>query len=94
MTSDLTSHQLTAAREPIAIDYHPIEGPARPLLVSGEQLHANACLHCGSDEQQLHTAGHAYTHTGGLAWVVVACAAHIALGREQAREAGAEPEPA
>ncbi|MFI9272878.1 hypothetical protein ACIGXM_19450 [Kitasatospora sp. NPDC052896] len=87
MTSDLTSHQLTAARPPIAIDYHPIDGPAQQLLVSGEQLHANACLYCGS-EQQLHTAGHAYTHSGGLGWVVVACAAHLTLAREQGLPGG------
>ncbi|MFE9425007.1 hypothetical protein ACFYNO_18760 [Kitasatospora sp. NPDC006697] len=86
MTSDLTSHQLTAGRPPIPIDYHPIEGPARQLMVSGEQLHANACLYCGTDQQQLHTAGHAYTHSGGLAWVVVACAAHLALGRAEAAQ--------
>ncbi|PYC69795.1 hypothetical protein C7C46_27935 [Streptomyces tateyamensis] len=86
MTSDLTSHQLTAARAAIPIDYHPIEGPTQQLLVSGEQLHANACLYCGT-EQQLHTAGHAYTHSSGLAWVVVACAAHLALGRAEVRAA-------
>ncbi|WP_329569810.1 hypothetical protein [Kitasatospora sp. NBC_01266] len=89
MTSDLTSHQLTAARPPIPIDYHPIDGPAQQLLVSGEQLHANACLYCGTDQQQLHTAGHAYTHSGGLAWVVVACAAHLALGRAEVQAANA-----
>ncbi|MDH6142955.1 MULTISPECIES: hypothetical protein [Kitasatospora] len=95
MTSDLTSHQLTAGRPPIPIDYHPIEGPAQHLLVSGEQLHANACLYCGTDQQQLHTAGHAYTHSGGLAWVVVACAAHLALGRaEVAQSAAAAAEAA
>ncbi|WP_035796562.1 hypothetical protein [Kitasatospora mediocidica] len=92
MTSDLTFHQLTAARPPIAIDYHPIEGPAQQLLVSGEQLHANACLHCGTDQQQLLTAGHAYTHAGGLAWVVVACAAHLARSQEHSR-AGALEQP-
>ncbi|WP_327066073.1 hypothetical protein OG500_09480 [Kitasatospora sp. NBC_01250] len=89
MTSDLTPHQLTAARPPIAIDYHPIDGPAQQLLVSGEQLHADACLYCGTDQQQLHTAGHAYTHSGGLAWVVVACAAHLALGRAEVQAAQA-----
>ncbi|MGF1429909.1 hypothetical protein [Kitasatospora sp. LaBMicrA B282] len=95
MTSDLTFHQLTAARPPIPIDYHPIDGPAQHLLVSGEQLHANACLYCGTDQQELHTAGHAYTHTGGLAWVVVACAAHLALGRAEVQAAQAvQPVPA
>ncbi|MCX4745496.1 hypothetical protein OG455_08165 [Kitasatospora sp. NBC_01287] len=89
MTSDLTTHQLTAARPPIPIDYHPIDGPAQQLLVSGEQLHADACLYCGTDQQQLHTAGHAYTHSGGLAWVVVACAAHLALGRAEVQAAQA-----
>ncbi|MFE0464294.1 hypothetical protein ACFW1A_34075 [Kitasatospora sp. NPDC058965] len=93
MTSDLTSHQLTAAQSPIPIDYHPIGGAAQQLLVSGEQLHANACLYCGT-EQQLHTAGHAYTHSGGLAWVVVACAAHLALGRAEVQAAALPAEPA
>lgn len=48
------------------------------------QLHAQACIVCGTTEEPLLPAGHVYTKARGggqLGWAVVACAKHREGGR-------------
>ncbi len=60
------------------------EAPALPPSPTDEQLHAKACITCGSTAAPLTAAGHRHTptgaHTAPLGWAVVACADHASEG--------------
>ncbi|MFJ9771260.1 hypothetical protein ACIRVF_08445 [Kitasatospora sp. NPDC101157] len=61
----------------VLVEYRPLDGEPREIRVTGEQLHARACIvgsSCSGDV--LVDAGHVHTTTGErsapLGWAVVA----------------------